>query len=84
MDEVDEQLLGEIRAIRAKNLPPSRQFVGLIIDEMKVKEGLVYNKWDGKVIDINDELMKMDEEEQKPVAKQILVLMVLAHFGTKG
>ncbi len=64
---------------------------------MKVKEGLVYNKSDGKVIGytaINDELMKMDEEEQKPVAKQILVLMVrgtmfnltfpYAHFGTKG
>ncbi len=50
-------------------------FVGLIIDEMKVKEGLVYNKSDGKVIGftalgaINDE---MDEEEQKPVAKQYL------------
>ncbi len=94
-DEVDKQLLGEF-------VPKIYHHRGDLLDcdEMKVKEGLVYNKSDDKVIGftalgaINDELMKLDEEEHKPVAKQILVFKVrgtmfnltfpYAHFGTKG
>lgn len=35
MDEVDEQLMSEV----SPSLPTSRQFIALLIDEMKVKEG---------------------------------------------
>ncbi len=65
-DEVDKQLLDEVNA---KSLPPSRKFVGLILDEMKLKEGIVYNKTSGSVIgftsigDINDDLLKLEREE---------------------
>ena len=79
-DEVDKQLLDEVNA---KSLPPSRKFVGLILDEMKLKEGIVYNKTSGSVIgftsigDINDDLLKLErEEEHHHLAKQVLVLMV--------
>ncbi len=45
-DEIDEQLADEVNA---KSLPPSRKFVSLILDEMKIKEGLVYNKISGQI-----------------------------------
>ncbi len=93
-DEVDKQLLDEVNA---KRLPPSRYFVSLIIDEMKVKEGIVYNKATGNVIgftsigDVNNDLLKLEEGEENHLAKQVLVLMVrgtmfslsfpYAHFG---
>ena len=96
MDEVDEQLLSEIPA----SLPASRRSVVLLIDEMKVREGLVYNKYSGEIIgftklgDINDDLLRLENENEQEVAKQILVLMVrgimfrlvfpYAHFGTRG
>ena len=94
-DEVDKQLLDEVNS---KHLPPSRNFVSLIIDEMKIKEGIVYNKATGSVIgftnigDINNDLLKLEEGEENHLAKQVLVLMVrgtmfsltfpYAHFGT--
>ncbi len=81
----------------AKHLPPSRKFVSLIIDEMKIKEGIVYNKATGNVIsftdigDINNDLLKLEEGEEN---KQVLMLMVrgtmfslnfpYAHFGMQG
>ncbi len=64
-DYSDKQLLDEVNA---KSLPPSRKFVGLILDEMKLKEGIVYNKTSGSVIgftsigDINDDLLKLERE----------------------
>lgn len=30
-------------------LPESRKYVALLIDEMKVKEGLVFNKYSGEI-----------------------------------
>ena len=79
MDEVDEQLMNEI----SPNLPTSRRFVALLLDEMKVKEGLVYNKYSGEIIgftnlgDINDELMQIEQGgRQLAVAKHVLILMV--------
>ena len=79
MDEVDEQLMSEI----SPNLPASRRFIALLMDEMKVKEGLVYNKYSGDIIgftnlgDINDQLLQIEQGGEQPtVAKHVLVLMV--------
>ena len=55
------------------NLPENR-FVSLILDEMKIKEGLVYNKHSGEMIgfthlgDINNELMKLEQGYEHPIA----------------
>ncbi len=44
-----------------------QRFVSLILDEMKIKEGLVYNKHSGEMIgfthlgDINNELVKLEQ-----------------------
>ncbi len=50
---------------------------------MKIKEGLVYNKYTGAVVgfinlgDVNDSLLQMENEDSHPaVAKYVLVLMV--------
>lgn len=48
-DELNKQLTDEIEKI---SLPQSRKLVGLILDEMKVKEGLVYNKHNGEILDL--------------------------------
>jgi len=57
--------------------------VALLIDEMKVKERLVFSKQSSEVIgftslgNINDELLRIKEDGKKPpVAKHVLVLMV--------
>ena len=81
------------------SLPSSRRYISIIIDEMKIKEGLVFNKHSGKIIgftslgDINDELSRIQNDDQPQVAKHVLVLMVrgilfklnfpYAHFGTR-
>ena len=79
-DEVNQQLLEEVEKL---NLPAERKYVGLLIDEMKVKEGLVYNKLSGEIVgftnlgDVNDQLLRLEQgDEHPPVAKYILVLMV--------
>jgi hypothetical protein len=45
-DEIDEQLISEIPI----SLSGTRRCVALILDEMKIKEGLVYNKHTGEII----------------------------------
>ena len=79
-DEVNQQLVEEVRQL---SLPDTRKFVALLIDEMKVKEGLVYNKHTGEIVcftslgDINDTLLQIEQEGEQPqVAKQLLTLMV--------
>ena len=79
MDEIDEQLMGEI----SPTLPASRQYVAILIDEMKVKEGLVFNKHSGAIIgytnlgNINDQLLQIEKDGEQPVlAKHVLVVMV--------
>ena len=68
-------------------LDENRKFCSLVIDEMKVKEGLVFNKYKGNIVgftnagNINDELECIERELQgkqdKPaIAKHILVVMV--------
>ena len=57
MNEIDNQLFAEV----SPSLPSSRRYISIIIDEMKIKEGLVFNKHSGKIIgftslgDINDD-----------------------------
>ena len=96
MNEIDNQLFAEV----SPSLPSSRRYISIIIDEMKIKEGLVFNKHSGKIIgftslgDINDELSRIQNDDQPQVAKHVLVLMVrgilfklnfpYAHFGTRG
>lgn len=78
--EVHQQLLDEAKI---ESLPENRRFVSLILDEMKIKEGLVYNKHSGEMIgfthlgDINNELMKLEQgNERPPIVKHILTIMV--------
>ena len=79
--EVFQQLQKEIES---PSLPDSRKYVGIIIDEMKIKEGIVYNKYTGALIgftnlgDVNDSLLEIERaSDQRPVvAKYVLVLMV--------
>lgn len=79
-DEVNQQLLEEVEKMK---LLDERKYVGLLVDEMKVKEGLVYNKTTGEIVgftslgDINEQLQRLEQGgEHPPVAKYILVLMV--------
>ena len=76
-----------VSLVNQLSLTKSRLFVALLIDEMKIKEGLVYNKHSGAVIgftcldDINDQLLKLEQENELPaIAKQVLVLMVRGIF----
>jgi hypothetical protein len=80
--------------------PNEQRYVAVLFDEMKVKEGLVYNKYSGEIVGfvnlggINDELLHIEKDDQPVVAKQMLVLMVCgilfkldfpyAHFSTCG
>lgn len=67
------------------------KFCGIALDEMKVKEHLVYNKYTGEVVgftnlgNINDELLQLErvclgDEEHPPIATHLLVLMVRGIF----
>ena len=82
--EVNEQITKEANI---DNLSESRRYVSIVIDEMKVKEDLVYNKHSGEMIgfvslgDINKDLSEFEEtcsiERDHPsIAKQLLVFMV--------
>lgn len=81
-DEVDQQLITEVdQAITSQ--VKAVWYVGILIDEIKIKEGLVYNKHSGEIVgftnlgDFNDQLLRLEHEgDHPPVAKQILVLMV--------
>lgn len=86
--EVNEQLYKEANIIA---LSANRKFCGIIIDEMKVKENLVYDMFTGEVVgfvsldDINDELLSLErqcttEQYHPPIAKYLLVLMVRGLF----
>ena len=80
-DTVHQQLLQEVDQA---NIPSSRRYVSLILDEMKIKEGLVYNKFTGEIVgfthlgDVNDDLRRLEEGTDQPpsVATHTLALMV--------
>ena len=46
-DEIDQQLCDEVERLK---LSENKKYFGLLIDEMKLKEALVYNKHTGKII----------------------------------
>ncbi|SMN01866.1 hypothetical protein SPONN_135 [uncultured Candidatus Thioglobus sp.] len=98
--EVLVQLTEEV-----KDLEDPRRYVSVVFDEMKVKQDLVYDKHSGHIVgfislgSINDELAKLEngcvnDVEQPPIAKQLLVFMVRGlfshltfpymHFGSRG
>lgn len=69
--------------IKRMSLPESWKYVALLVDEIKVKEGLVYNKYTGGIVgftslgDINQQLLALEQDnEYPPVVKQLLVVMV--------
>ena len=82
------------------NLEDTRKFVGLLVDEIKIKEDLVYNKHSGQIIgftnlDVSQRLLQLENESDCPsVASHVLSIMVrrvffkmefsYAHFGTTG
>ena len=90
-DKVNQQLVEEVDRL---SLPETRKFVALLIDEMKVKEGLVFNKHTGEIVgftSLGDNLLQLEQEGERPeVAKQLLTLMVQglikphAHFARHG
>ena len=73
---------------KCDELPESKRYVTIILDEMKVKENIVYDKTTGNIIGfcnlgkINDELLQYERSEDvhPPVAKQILAVMVRGLF----
>ena len=78
------EVLGQLlKEANLQALPPSRRYIALILDEMKIKEGLVYNKYSGEIIgfthlgDINDELTKLEQDtDHPPIATHVLTFMV--------
>ena len=86
--EVNVQLSKESKV---GELPEEKKYCGLVIDEMKVKENLVYDKFTGAVIgfvslgSINDELLQLerqcrDEVTQAPIATHLLAILVRGIF----
>ena len=83
--EVNQQLQKESKV---SELPSNRQFCALLLDEMKLKEKLVYDKFDGEIIgftdlgDVNNEILNLERQssEHPPVAKHLLTLMVRGIF----
>ena len=86
--EVNQQLQKEANL---EALPECRRFCSLVVDEMKVKENLVYDKYTGEIVgfislgDINDQLLELERdcqnnEEHPPIAKHVLALMVRGIF----
>ena len=88
--EVMEQLCNEAKI---ETLDDPRKHVSILVDEMKVKESLVYNKFNGKIIGFvdlgsftNEVLEKKLQNtcnrlaDHPPIADHILVLMVRGIF----
>lgn len=88
-EEVDLQLLD---AARLKS-SPSHLLVGILIDEMYIKEDLVYNKHDGRLVgfanlgDINNHLTRFEQQLESnnstpALAKTIVAFMVKGLFSS--
>lgn len=89
-DEVDSML---IREARLSDLPEWKRYVVLLLDEMKIKESLVYDKNESKIIgfvnlgEVNDQLSKFEreasndtEQSNGEIATHILTIMVRGIF----
>ena len=90
--EVDSML---VREAGLSNLPEWKRHVILLLDEMKIKESLVYDKNESKIVgfvnlgEVNDQLAKFEREAEASndtepsggeVATHILTLMVREFF----
>lgn len=83
-----------IIVLKVQSCPPRQCYVFIIMDEMHVKEDLVYDKHTGELIgftnlgDINSHLLKLQhslEVEQSTIptlAKSLLVIMVRGLFSS--
>ena len=82
--ELNEQLQKEAKL---KDLPENRRYCSLVLDEMKIKENLVYDKFDGEIVgftslgDINDQLQRLERDcqsgaHQPEIVKHVLVIMI--------
>ena len=91
-DEVDSML---IREARLSDLPEWKRYVVLLLDEMKIKESLVYDKNESKIIgfvnlgEVNDQLSKFEreasndtEQSNGEIATHILTIMVRGIFSS--
>ena len=78
------------REVDLQSLSVSKRYVALVIDEMKIKEDLVYDKNSGSIIgftslgDIGDTLTELEDKSRNTthpsVAQYILVIMVRGIF----
>ena len=87
--DVDTQLL---RAVNAESCPAWHKLVILLLDEMHIKEGLVYDKHTGRMIgfvelgDINNHLLDFEKyvenesTETMPLASSVMVMMLKGLF----
>lgn len=90
-DEVDKQLMS---IADMSNLQEYQKAVAVIMDEMHIREGLVYNKHSGALVgftdlgDVNNLLSNFDrslseETRGPPLSKTMLVFMVRGLLATK-
>ena len=72
------------RESKVSSLPDCRKYVTVVIDEMKVKENLAYDKHSGEIVGytaLGDELDAIEKrcenlQQESDIAKHILVIMV--------
>lgn len=90
-EELNSQLR---RQSRIDTLPESRRYISLIIDEMKIKEDLVYDKNTGQIVgftqlgEMNDTLAQVESKgctddesvEHPPIADHMMVLFIRGLF----
>ena len=63
--EVNQQLQKEAKI---EDLPENRRFCALLLDEMKLKENLIYDKYEGEIIgftnlgNVNNEILNLERD----------------------
>lgn len=88
----DSQLLDQLKQQKPSHLA---EYVGIIIDEMYIKEGLVFDKSNGSLTgfsdlgEVNNILLAAEQKykdpdsvQRKPLAKRMLVIMVRGLFNS--
>ena len=87
---LDEQLLEQVNAQKPENLA---KYVGVVLDEMYVKESLVYDKHTGSLTgyadmgEVNNLFMELEQDKKsansrRPLAKSVLVFMIRGLFNS--
>ena len=85
---LDEQLLEQFKSQKPENLA---KYVGIVLDEMYVKESLVYDKHTGSLTgysdmgEVNNLFMELEQDKKsetsrRPLAKCVLVFMIRGLF----